>query len=95
MENLETMNYQLPNSIEAEKAVLGSLMLDSVQVGTIQSIITDDDFYLEKHRKIFQAMEQLFDQERTIDVVTLIDLLRSVNELDNVGGEEYIIELWE
>lgn len=95
MENLESMNYQLPNSIEAEKAVLGSLMLDSVQVGTIQSIITDDDFYLEKHRKIFQAMEQLFDQERTIDVVTLIDLLRSVNELDNVGGEEYIIELWE
>ena len=95
MENLESMNYQLPNSIEAEKAVLGSLMLDSVQVGTIQSIITDDDFYLEKHRKIFRAMEQLFDQERTIDVVTLIDLLRSVNELDNVGGEEYIIELWE
>lgn len=95
MENLETINHQLPNSIEAEKAVLGSLMLDSVQVGTIQSIIKDEDFYLEKHRKIFQAMNQLFDQERTIDVVTLIDLLRSVNELDNVGGEDYIIELWE
>lgn len=94
-EMLEKQPYdkQLPYNIEAEKSVLGSLMINPIKVGTIQSIVNEDDFYLRKHQIIFTTMVKLFDKDNTIDIVTLINMLDSYGELENVGGADYVIEL--
>lgn len=80
-------------NIEAEKSVLGGLIIDPNHVGTIQSIIKEEDFYLGKHQIIFNAMERVFDKDNTLDVVTLANTLEAYGELENIGGYDYLIEL--
>ncbi|MDD6800151.1 MAG: DnaB-like helicase N-terminal domain-containing protein, partial [Firmicutes bacterium] len=82
---------QLPFSLEAEQSVLGSILIDPDCFNDIVSIIKTDDFYLEEHRQIYTAMQDLYLQNRTIDVVTLIDALvkRGVYESDE-NGRRYI-----
>ncbi|MBG9977938.1 replicative DNA helicase [Ruoffia tabacinasalis] len=88
------MDRQLPYNIEAEQSVLGALLINPIKVGTVQSIIEEDDFYLRKHRIIFNAMANIFDSpDYELDAITLIDRLTSYGEIENVGGHDYIIEL--
>ncbi|XJS10628.1 replicative DNA helicase [Aerococcaceae bacterium WGS1372] len=90
----QSLDKQVPYNIEAEKSVLGALLIDPVKVGTVQSIIGEEDFYLRKHRIIFNAMNAIFDSlDFELDAVTLIDRLTSYGEIENVGGHDYIIEL--
>ena len=83
----------LPFSIEAEKSVIGALLIDSMKMGSVQSILQDDDFYKKSHQVIFDAMNKVFDKNGVIDPVTLINQLDSYDELENVGGQDYIIDL--
>lgn len=93
MEN-QSLDKQLPYNIEAEQSVLGALLISPVKVGTVQSIIGEEDFYLRKHRTIFNAMAAIFDSpDYELDPITLIDRLTSFGEIENIGGPDYIIEL--
>ncbi len=82
---------KMPFSLEAEQSVLGSIIIDPECFNEIASLIKSDDFYLDSHKEIYLAMQDLFLQSRTIDVVTLIDSLvkRGVYENDT-EGKKYI-----
>lgn len=74
MESSELIR-KMPFSLEAEQSVLGSILIDPECFPEIASLVKSEDFYLESHAAIYLAMQDLFLQSRTIDVVTLIDAL--------------------
>jgi|TARA_B100001971_G_scaffold60985_1_gene56000 replicative DNA helicase len=82
-----------PHSIEAERSVLGGLMLDDRAWDNISTIITAEDFYRNDHRIIFRCMGDLAERNQPLDIVTIAESLQLVNELTNVGGTPYLSEL--
>lgn len=92
----DELGRRMPVSIEAEQSVLGSVLIDPEAFSEIANIITSDDFYTEDHREIYLAMQEMFLQSRSIDVVTLIERLveRGIYE-GNDQGREYIKTLAE
>lgn len=83
----------LPYSIEAEKSVLGALLLDPIKMGIVQTILVEDDFYKRSHHLIYDAMVKVFDKTGVIDLVTLINQLDSYDELENAGGRDYLVDI--
>lgn len=84
---------QLPHSMEAEQAVLGGLMLTNDSFDTVASVINEGDFFGQDHRLIFQTMRRLSTDDKPLDVITLSETLQSNNELGQVGGAPYLVEL--
>ncbi len=82
-----------PQSIEAEQAVIGAVILEGESLTKIIEILSPEDFYRESHRKIYQAMLELFDKNEPIDLITLTEHLRDKGELEEVGGLSYISHL--
>ena len=82
-----------PHNIESERALLGSLMLRPDAINDIMDIIRSEAFYSDKHRKIFQAMEELFGHNDPIDLLTVSSRLKEKNQLDQIGGGTYLTEL--
>ncbi|MDE0758194.1 MAG: replicative DNA helicase [Pseudomonadales bacterium] len=82
-----------PHSIDAERSVLGGLMLDAQAWDSISAILTAEEFYRSEHRPIFRAMEWLVDHNKPLDIVTLAETLELHGELDLVGGMGYLSEL--
>ena len=86
----------MPHSLEAEQSVLGSILIDPERFGDITGIIQSGDFYMKEHREIYLAMQKLFLQSRTIDLVTLIDTLVSsgvYNKDESVAYMKIIAEI--
>ena len=75
-----------PNSIEAEQALIGGLMLNAQAWDKIADVITADDFYRKDHRLIFQAIDRLIDTGSPCDVVTVSEHLDNRGELEQAGG---------
>jgi len=87
----ESLARRLPFSLEAEQSVLGSILIAPEAFNDIAGIVRSDDFYLQEHRDMFLAMQDLFLQSRTIDVVTLIDSLVHLGVYKNgEEGKKYI-----
>ncbi len=82
-----------PHNIEAEMAVLGSMLLDHEAISQAIEIINASCFYKDAHRKIFSSVVKLFDENRAIDIITLIEELKKSGSLDEVGGPAYITSL--
>lgn len=82
-----------PQSIEAEKALLGSLMLDGEGITKVADLIKPGDFYKEAHSKIYQAMLDLFNKNEPIDLLTLTQKLEEKKELEEIGGASYLSEI--
>lgn len=82
-----------PYSDDAEKAVLGSMMLDKDAVTQALPILEPDCFYNEKNKKIYQTMSLMFENNIPIDLITLSEQLQNSGELENVGGTYYLIEI--
>lgn len=82
-----------PHSIEAEKSILGALLIDSNAFVKVGDIIFPDDFYHETHKTIFDVILELFNKHQPIDVVTVSNRLEETNKLEQVGGRSYLIEL--
>jgi replicative DNA helicase len=82
-----------PHSVEAEQAVLGGLMLDNTEWDNIADALLTEDFYRSEHQLIFQVMSKQGEANSPIDVVTLVEALNSLNELDAAGGLDYLSEL--
>ena len=82
-----------PQNVEAEQAVLGSILLKADVFGTVLEILTPDDFYKDTHRLIYNAMIDLFDRNEPQDLLTVTNLLRDLNKLDKAGGPTYLASL--
>jgi replicative DNA helicase len=84
-----------PQSLEAEEAVLGGILLDNRAMDAVNEILVIEDFYRESHRKIFRALLDLDEDREPADVVTLADRLQRLGELEAVGGVAAVAELAE
>jgi replicative DNA helicase len=82
-----------PHSVEAEQSIIGGLMLDNQVWDKISTKLCETDFYRTEHRILFRAISTLSKKDQPFDVVTLLDTLKSHNELDDAGGEAYLFEL--
>ena len=91
--NEENAIRVLPNDIEAEQAVLGSMIIDKDAIASVLEKITPDDFYREDNKEIFSAICDLFEASKPVDLLTLKEQLRLRGTLDAVGGIAYIAEL--
>lgn len=83
----------LPQNIEAERSVLGSILMDNDMLMDAREFVESDDFYRQAHKLIYQAMINLSDKSEAIDPLTLSDQLEKSNQLENVGGISYLTEL--
>lgn len=88
-----TLDVGLPASIEAERAILGAILLDNVTYSQASELLTSDDFSLDSHRRIYARMVDLAESSRPIDFVTLTEELRMHKEVESVGGVAYITSL--
>jgi len=83
----------LPSSLEAERAILGAILLDNSQLAAVAEKLKTADFFSDHHQRIFGAMLVLADQKRVIDLLTLLDRLNSTGELAAAGGAAYFSSL--
>ncbi len=89
----QSIKRQLPNDINAEAAVLSAMMIDNYVVARAIEMLEDDHFYRTSHQVIFKALSSLFESNIEIDIITLIDQLKTNKELDKIGGEQFINDL--
>lgn len=85
----------LPMHLEAEKSVLGAVLLDDTCFNILEENLQDQDFYIPAHQIIFKNMLALSRSNQRIDMITLQDLLQKEGELPSVGDVAYLIELQE
>ncbi len=87
-------NHKIPpQNIEAEQSVLGGILLENEAINKVLETLIADEFYRESHRKIFYSMIELFEKNEPIDLITLTNVLKSKNQLDDVGGGTYLASL--
>jgi replicative DNA helicase len=82
-----------PQDLEAEKALLGSIMLKPDGLGNLMDFVVPDSFYAEKHRIIFRSMLDLYSKSEPIDVLSLSSRLKEKKAIASVGGASYLTEL--
>jgi replicative DNA helicase len=82
-----------PQNLEAEQSILGATLIDNEALPKALEIIDPDDFYKNSHKKIFNAMIELFDKSEPIDLITLTDCLKRDEALDDIGGISYLSSL--
>ena len=82
-----------PQSMEAERSVLGAMMADPGALTHAMETLQEDDFYHPQHQVIFRAMRNLFLQSRAVDLITMDDELTRTGTLAGVGGTEYLVRL--
>jgi replicative DNA helicase len=84
-----------PHNPEAERSVLGSMLRDNHVIADVVQIVRTENFYKDAHQKIFQGILTLFDRGHPADLVTLADLLKEQQQIEDVGGYSYLGGLWE
>lgn len=82
-----------PQNVEAEQAVLGSILLKSELLGGVLEILKPNDFYKDGHKIIFESMIELFEKNEPHDLLTVSNLLANTNQIENVGGASYLASL--
>jgi len=90
-----TLDTGLPANLDAEKTILGAILLDNAAHAEAAEHIQSDDFSLDSHRRIFLRMGELVDSGRTVDIVTLANELSRYKEVEAVGGVAYLASLTE
>lgn len=83
----------LPQSVEAEEAVLGAILVNPLSLGRIVEFIKPESFYKPAHKIIYEAMLELFRKNEPIDIVTVSEHLRNDEKLEDAGGRAYINDL--
>ena len=84
------LNWLPPQNIRAEQIVLGNMMQNALCACNVRSLRNEYDFYREAHREIYEAMMTLYDKKEEVDIITVTDILRTANKLEDVGGIPYI-----
>lgn len=83
----------LPSNVEAERSILGAILLDNAVCNQAIELLHRDDFFLDSHRRIFDKMIALTERIMPIDLITLSDELRRAGEFEQIGGATYIASL--
>jgi replicative DNA helicase len=84
-----------PHDLDAERAVIGAMLVSEAAVSVVGETLAAEDFYSETHRVLYGAMMRLYSRGEPIDQLTLSDELRSVGEFDRIGGRQYVFRLVE
>ncbi len=88
--------YKLPpQNLEAEQSVLGAVLLDNNALHKVLEILTQEDFYRDAHKTIFQAIINLYERNEPVDLITLTNILKEGQMLEKVGGASYLASLAE
>lgn len=87
------MEKLLPQNIEAERGVLGSIIIDPEAIVQVADFLAADDFYRDAHRTIYEVILQLYEQREAADFITICDELERRSKLEDVGGASYITSL--
>jgi hypothetical protein len=91
------MTSNLPDvpahNLEAEQAVLGSMLLDRDTIPRVLQVLLVGDFYREGHRRIFEVMSSMFQADEPVDLITVTDRLRDKGQLNDAGGAAYVTGL--
>ena len=90
----ELISRQQPQSLEAEQAVLGSILIDSQCVSDVIGILKPEDFYLQQNREIYEAIYTMFNFSQTIDPVTVLDKLKELGYYHD-NSRDYVSQLME
>ena len=90
-----TLDAGLPANVDAEKTILGAILLDNAAHAEAAEILEADDFSLDSHRRIYLRMSELIDAQRAVDIVTLSNELTRYKEIEAVGGVAYLASLTE
>jgi replicative DNA helicase len=85
----------LPANVDAEKTILGAILLDNAAHAEAAEKLTDEDFSLDSHRRIFQRMTELINGQKAVDIVTLANELARFKEIESIGGVAYLASLTE
>src|SRR5579862_7645710 len=93
--NLTGFDAGLPANIDAEKTILGAILLDNAAHSEASERLEADDFSLDSHRRIYLRMSELMDTQRAVDIVTLANELAKYKEVESVGGVAYLASLTE
>jgi len=94
MKDIDTSLHKVPpQNLEAEQSVIGGILLDNQALNSVLEILDADAFYSEAHRKIFAAIVELYDKNEPSDLITLSNILKSKNQLDQTGGVSYLSSL--
>jgi len=79
-----------PHNNEAEQAILGGILMNNEAMNQVMDILSHDDFYREAHVALFDGMVQLYNRAEPIDIITLSQVLSKKNNLEKVGGTDYL-----
>jgi len=88
-----TLEKDVPHSVEAERSVLGAILIENTAINRAQEILAEGDFYRDPHRRIFKVMAALSERATAIDPVTVKEELVRSGDLEAVGGPAYIASL--
>lgn len=91
--DLSALTRLPPQNVEAEQAILGSLMLDKDAIIKIENMLTPEDFYKNRHAEIFGSMLDLYRRQEPIDMLSLTNKLEEKNKLEEIGGSSYLATL--
>ena len=83
----------LPYNFEAEQSVIGSMLKDKTAIASAAESFKADDFYKDSHKVIYNAIFDLYKKDMAIDMITLLEELRSTEKLEGAGGVTYITEI--
>jgi len=84
----------LPHSVEAEMAVLGAMMMEPEATGLCLEYLDEDCFHHQAHRMIFRFLKKGFEDNRPLDGVLLEQALRDAGQLDEIGGRQYLVDVY-
>ncbi|WP_348262786.1 replicative DNA helicase [Telmatobacter sp. DSM 110680] len=93
--DITSLDAGLPANIDAEKTILGAILLDNAAHSEAAERLEPDDFSLDSHKRIFVRMSELMNDQRAVDIVTLSHELARVKEIEAVGGVAYLASLTE
>ena len=93
MEDEELLLRQLPHSVEAEQAVLGSMLIDSRCVPEVIDKLRPEDFYVRQNREIYEAIYSMFNYSLTIDPVTVLEQMKQLGYYNDQQSRGYILQL--
>lgn len=82
-----------PQSLDAEKSLLGAVLIDEDVIADVAEAVTPADFYDKQHQLVFGGMMRLYERHKPVDLLTLTEELKKKDELDTVGGSAYLTEL--
>ncbi len=84
-----------PHDLDAERAVIGAMLVSETAVSVVGEVLAVEDFYSETHRVLYGAMMRLYSRGEPIDQLTLTNELRSMGEFDRIGGRQYVFRIVE